>query len=163
MWWASVGLVACEWAGGKNGGEEHFPIIEDLSEERYNGHTSILITMYPFYCLCIYFAIYTSIFCSFCSTPVPTALHLAFKAQRLHRQSATPPPLSVINQLCASASHSLKTCDQNMASEDHLHLVSYRIMILLILYIYMPTCILLFCWLCINLYLLTVLFILLIM
>ena len=120
MWWASVGLVACEWASGKNGGEEHSPIIEDLSEERY---ASILITMYPSYYLCIYFAILSIHFLFIFSTPVPTALHLAFKAQRLHRQSATP-PLSVINQLCATASHSLKTCDQNMASEDHLHLVS---------------------------------------
>ena len=61
------------------------------------------------------------------SDPVPAALHLAFKAQRLHRSSASSPPLSVVNQLCSSASLALKTCEQSMSSDDHLNLVNTNI------------------------------------
>ena len=61
----------------------------------------------------------------FSSGPIPSALHLAFKAQRLYHQSVGGvPPLSVMNQLFSTASHALKTCDQSISSEDNLHLVS---------------------------------------
>ena len=59
----------------------------------------------------------------FLSAPV-AALHLAFKAQQMHR-SAVQPPLSVVMQLCSLASDSLKTCEQTMSSEDTLHQVSW--------------------------------------
>ena len=57
------------------------------------------------------------------SAPV-AALHLAFKAQQMHR-SVVQPPLSVVMQLCSLASDSLKTCEQTMSSEDTLHQVSW--------------------------------------
>ena len=56
------------------------------------------------------------------SAPV-AALHLAFKAQQMHRSAVQPPP-SVVMQLCSLASDSLKTCEQTMSSEDILHQVS---------------------------------------
>ena len=59
----------------------------------------------------------------FFSGSIPSALHLAFKAQRLYHQSSSTPPLSVINQLCSTASHALKICNQELSSENNLHLV----------------------------------------
>ena len=59
----------------------------------------------------------------FFSGSIPSALHLAFKAQRLYHQSSSTPPLSVINQLCSTASHALKLCNQELSSENNLHLV----------------------------------------
>ena len=58
------------------------------------------------------------------SSPVPTALHLAFKAQHLHRSSS--PPLRVLNQLCLTASQSLNDCGQKMNTEDTLNMVRVR-------------------------------------
>ncbi len=60
-----------------------------------------------------------------CSCPVPTALHLAFKAQNLHRTSS--PPLRVLNQLCLTASQSLNDCGQKLSSEDNLNLVRHML------------------------------------
>ena len=62
----------------------------------------------------------------FFSGSIPSALHLAFKAQRLYHQSSSTPPLSVINQLCSTASHALKICNQELSSENNLHLVRER-------------------------------------
>lgn len=63
----------------------------------------------------------------FFSGPIPSALQLVFKAQRLHRNSTIhPPPASVINQLCSTSSQALTVCSQNMSSEDNLNLVSTK-------------------------------------
>ena len=36
MWWASLGVVTCQWTSGKDSGtSEHYPVIEDLPENRY--------------------------------------------------------------------------------------------------------------------------------
>ena len=57
------------------------------------------------------------------SGPIPSVLHLSFKAQRLYNHSSVVPPLSVINQLCSTASQALKICKQDISSEDTMNLV----------------------------------------
>ena len=114
-----MGIVACHWnKGDTEQCKELYPIIIDLQEKRfgdnYRKKTDIslvyvnIINLYAF---------------SF-SSPVPTALHLAFKAQHLHRNSS--PPLRVLNQLCLTACQSLNDCGQKMNTEDTLNMVRLR-------------------------------------
>ncbi len=68
------------------------------------------------------------------SAPVPTALHLAFKANRLQRRptESVPTPVEVLLQLCSLTSNSLKMCvtdvlqDHTSSTENELHQVCVR-------------------------------------
>lgn len=65
------------------------------------------------------------------STPVPTALHLAFKALRLHKRphGSQATPTQVLLQLCGVTSNALQTCvtdvvqDHSDSVENELHQV----------------------------------------
>ena len=65
------------------------------------------------------------------NAPVPTALHLAFKANRLHRRptDSTQTPVDLLLQLCGVTSNALKMCvtdvlqDHSSSTENELHQV----------------------------------------
>ena len=118
QWWASLGLVAGHWTAGEDQeAEPYYPTIEGMLGDR---------------CVCAY-SLFEPLFIDSlmfsCSTPVPTALHLAFKALRLHKRphgnQATP--TDTLLHLSAVTSNALQTCvtdvlqDHSDSVESELH------------------------------------------
>ena len=126
QWWASLGLVAGHWtAGDDQEAEAYYPTIEGMLGDR-----SVVI-MDAFFCSIGVQIKGVSLYISvlFHSTPVPTALHLAFKALRLHKRphgnQATP--TETLLHLCGVTSNALQTCvtdvlqDHSDSVENELH------------------------------------------
>ena len=158
QWWASVGVVTCHWSAGEYSmAEDYYPCIDALAGDRYapaaawflaqeNKCPPVILAkqlawIYPEELLCINnFCLrlnftFTVSLPSSPSAPVPSALQLAFKANRMYNKQPgvsppPPPPLKTILQLCASTSHSLKMSvtdimqDHCNTTENELHQVA---------------------------------------